>query len=357
MLPGVKRTVLVSPINWGLGHATRVIPIIRLLKKSGFNVVIGAYGSSSVLLKKECPDCVHVELKGFNPYYSSSFSQSFALMVQSCSFLFWKIREHKRTKKIVKDHNIDFIISDNRYGVRHKNIRSVIITHQLSPKLNGLLKLFEGAAARFFKKWIARFDECWIPDVSDTPGISGVLSENRYGINNVKRIGILSRFNKCVEPAGHKYKYLAVISGPEPWRSLLEKDVLVLFSAFKEKCAIVRGVPEGGGREYDVDGITYFDHLDSEALNNLMCSSENLLCRPGYSTLLDLFKIGRRALLVPTPGQPEQEYLAGHLSTHFGFLYVEQKDITSVDTSTFRLYEKNFNLLSSNLNEKLPVEI
>ena len=353
MLPEGKKTVLVSPLNWGLGHATRVIPLIRILKASGVKVIVGAYGRSALLLKKECPDCVHVELNGFTPAYSRKFSQSFALMMQGFRFLFLKHKEYELTKRIVREHDVDMIISDNRYGVRHDHVFSVIITHQLSPLLNGGLSLFKGAAARFFKKWIDRFDECWVPDVTGVSGISGLLSVNRYGIKNVKHIGVLSRFNKCSTPVDHGYEFLAVISGPEPWRSLFEKDLTSLFTKFKAKSAIVRGVPDKDEEEYTNDGITYFNHLDAGELNTLMCRSDNIICRSGYSTLMDLFKIGRRALLVPTPGQPEQEYLAVHMSAGFGFLSVDQKNIAGVESSVFSRYEQYFTPVKESLPEFL----
>ena len=101
-------------------------------------------------------------------------------------------------------------------------------------------------------------------------------------------------------------------------------------------------MPEGKEEKYTIDGVTYFDHLDAVELNALMCRSENIICRSGYSTLMDLFKIGRRALLVRTPGQPEQEYLALHMSSEFGFLSVDQKNIGGIESSVFGLYEKYF---------------
>ena len=354
MEAGEKKTVLVSPLDWGLGHATRIIPLARLLQEQGFKVVIGSYGRSAVLLKKELSGCIHVEIEGFSPRYSSSFSQSLALMFQSLSFLYRKRKEHERTAQVVKEHDVDLIISDNRYGVRQKGVRSVIITHQLSPELNGFPGFFKGIAARYFSKWISRFDECWVPDIPEGPGISGRLSANRYGIKNVKRIGILSRFEKCKEAERYEYDHLAVISGPEPLRTMFEKDVTELFSRLGGRSVVVRGLPEGDIKGRNINGITFFDHLDAVKLNSTICRSRNIVCRSGYSSLMDLFRAGRRAFLVPTPGQPEQEYLAEHLSASFGFITVEQKNISGIDTAIFEKFDRNIDTTNMDLSLKLP---
>ncbi len=347
-----QKTVLVSPLNWGLGHAARMVPLIRKLIGQGQKVIIGAYGDSATLLKKEFKECIHVELKGFTPVYSSSHSQTVALMRQSVKFLFHKSREHKRTKEVVKKFGVDLIISDNRYGVWYKNIPSVLVTHQLSPALGRRFRFFERPVSRIFNRWIRKFDECWVPDVPGENNLSGKLSNNDLDLN-IKYAGLLSRFKECTQNFNFRYEYLAVISGPEPWRNKFEKDLIRLFGNLPGNSVIVRGVPEGSSEEYEYNGITMFDHLETDALNSLMCNSRNIICRPGYSTLMDLFTAGRRALLVPTPGQPEQEYLAGRMRERYGFTVIEQADILNADVKTLLKYGQDLTPLKNDLLEKL----
>ena len=347
-----QKTVLVSPMNWGLGHAARMVPVIRELLGQGQKVIIGAYGDSALLLKKEFEECTHVELRGFTPVYSSVYSQTFALIGQSLKFLFHKIREHRKTKEIVRNYNVDLIISDNRYGVWCKKIPSALVTHQLSPALGNRFKFLESFVSYIFSHWIKNFNECWIPDVPGKNNLSGKLSKNDFGLN-VKYSGILSRFNKCMQNFDFEYEYLAVISGPEPWRSIFEKDLVRLFGNLSGRSVIVRGVPGGGNEEYNYNGIILIHHLETDALNMLMCNSRNIICRPGYTTLMDLFTIGRRALLVPTPGQPEQEYLADHMHESYGFTKIKQHDVLKTDVKSLLKYERNIVPLKNDLLEKL----
>ncbi len=346
-----QKTVLVSPLNWGLGHATRLIPIINILIKKDHNVIIGAHGGSAALLKIEFPQCRHIELKGFTPSYSRKHNQSLALILQSIPFLFHKIIEHQHTSKIVSEHNIDIIISDNRYGVRNENIPSIIITHQLSPEISNNYKWLQKTVSFFISSWIKRFNQCWIPDISETPNISGTLSSNPFNLNNVKHCGLLSRFQVCTSKTNYTIDNLAIISGPEPWRYLFEKDILNFFKSIPGKSVVVRGLPENKTSENITDtNITIYNHCDTRMLNELICSSRNIICRSGYSSLMDLLTTGRRALLIPTPGQPEQEHLAKHLSNHHKFTTIHQPNLRTTNSSVFNYYEKS---LTPYLNKSL----
>ena len=330
-------------MNWGLGHAARVVPVIQLLHEKGCHVLIGAYGSSASFLKKEFPECQHVELKGFTPFYSKKHSQTFALFLQSISFLYHKIKEHVSTARIVTEYNIDLIISDNRYGVRNKNVPSVLITHQIKPELNGIFKRLQKIVSYFITLWIKRFDQCWIPDISGRPNLTGSLSENIFHLNNITYTGILSRFDKCKTAGRFSVDYLAIVSGPEPWRTMFEKDLTTLFKKLKGRAVIVRGLPDNNIPEKPAEGnIAFFNHLDTRKLNELICSSRNIICRSGYSTVMDLFATGRKALLIPTPNQPEQEFLAEHLAECFKFRTISQDGLTGIDPGFFDNYKSSF---------------
>ncbi len=338
-----QKTVLVSSLNWGLGHATRLIPIIEGLTQKGYSIIIGTYGESGALLKSEFPQCTHINLRGFTPKYSKKHSQSLALSLQAIPFLFHKAKEYQQTVRIVSKYGIDIIISDNRYGVRNKNIPSIIITHQVSPVLNKKSNWLRKVVSYFISSWIKKFDQCWIPDISETPNLSGTLSDNTFHLNNIKTIGLLSRFKACTVKDEYTIENLAVISGPEPWRSLFEKDVLRLFKQIPGKSVIVRGLPENKteGNTPDTNLIVY-NHCNGSTLNELICSSRNIICRSGYSSLMDLFATGRRALLIPTPGQPEQEYLAKHMANMHEFDSISQQQLKITDLSVFNNYERNF---------------
>ncbi len=352
-MSGLKqKTVLVSPLNWGLGHATRLIPIIEVLIKKGHKVIIGAYGGSAALLESEFPQCKHIELRGFTPSYSKTHSQSLALILQTIPFLYYKKKEYNLTSKIVSKENIDIIISDNRYGVRHKNITSIIITHQLSPELSNNYRWLQKSVAYFISKWVGKFNRCWIPDIAESPNYSGILGSNTFHLNNVTHIGLLSRFNACQAKNEYTIDNLAIISGPEPWRALFEKEIISFFKKTTGKSVIVRGLPKNDTGESISDrNITIYNHCDSEMLNRLICSSRNIVCRSGYSSLMDLFASGRRALLIPTPGQSEQEYLAEHMARMHNFISIRQKHLMTSNLSIFNKFEKNFTPYS---NKKLP---
>ncbi len=345
-----QKTILVSPLNWGLGHATRLIPIINVLIKKGNTVIIGAYGGSAALLKSEFPQCEHIELKGFNPSYSKNHSQSLTLLLQSISFLICKIKEHRHTSRIVSEHNIDLIISDNRYGVWQKNIPSIIITHQLSPELSNNYKWLRKVVSFFISSWVNKFNRCWIPDIPVTPNLSGTLSSNTFNLNNVTSTGLLSRFHACPTKSNYTIDNLAIISGPEPWRALFEKDIINLFKKIPGKSIVVRGLPENKISENITDtNIAIYNHCDTRMLNKLICSSRNIICRSGYSSLMDLFATGRRALLIPTPGQPEQEHLAKQMACYHKFITIPQQYLKTTDVSVFNNYDKQFTPFVNNI--------
>ncbi len=343
MLGSKQKTILVSPLNWGLGHATRVIPIIEVLIEKGHKVIIGTYGGSAALLKSQFPQCKHIELKGFTPSYSKTFSQSFALILQVIPFLFYKIKEHISISNIVSKQNIDIIISDNRYGIWHKKVISIIITHQLSPELSNGYKWLHKSVTFFISRWVRKFNRCWIPDIAESPNLSGILSNNPFHLNSVTSIGLLSRFKACTSDANFAVDNLAIISGPEPWRCLFEKDIINFFKNSNGKSVIVRGLPKKNIEKSKTENnITIYNHCDSDTLNKLICSSRNIVCRSGYSSIMDLFAAGRRALLIPTPGQPEQEYLAKQMVIEHKFTSISQQQLSTSDLSVFNNYKKNF---------------
>lgn len=304
--------ILVSPLDWGLGHASRCIPVIHQLLEAGHKVTVAGYGRSLILLQKEFPNLGFVELKGFSPSYSQTnmILHLFLLLPQFTSTIF---REHRDLKSLVKLNHFDIIISDNRYGLWNNQIRSILITHQVMVKCPSWLKFAEYPIYRVSRLMISRFDECWIPDYKASPGLSGDLSHKYPLPGNAKFIGPLSRFRQSEtypENETPDGKITAIISGPEPQRSLFEDIVTRQLGQINQQSTILSGKPESINR-LNIDGeVKILSHLPTEEMNSLIKSSSLVICRSGYSSIMDLHALGSKALFIPTPGQTEQIYLA-----------------------------------------------
>lgn len=319
------KRVLVAPLDWGLGHATRCIPIIRALHECGCEVILAGSGSSLALLKQEFPQLKFEELPGYQPTYPASGSMMIKLALQAPKFLRAVLKENSAIEKLVDKHQIGLVISDNRYGCYSRKVPSVFITHQLNllaPAGWGWLAVFANYVTHIF---IKRFSECLVPDF---PGsiLSGRLS--RAESQQLKFIGPLSRLNKSPQTNG--YDLLAIISGPEPQRTLFEQLVIREIIKSGKKTLIVRGVM-GTERKMIADGVEVVDHLNSEKLSEAMAASKMILSRSGYSTIMDLAKLGKKAIFVPTPGQTEQEYLAQRFKEMQVAYFMDQKLFSLTD--------------------------
>jgi uncharacterized protein (TIGR00661 family) len=305
--------ILISPLDWGLGHASRCIPIISQLIKAGHKITVAGYGRSLILLQKEFPNLDSVVLQGFSPSYSRTGNTLLHLVLLLPQFIGTIFREHSKLKSLIARYHFDIIISDNRYGLWNKQVRSIIITHQVMIKTPGWLRFAEYPIYLVSRLMISCFDECWIPDYEESPGLSGDLS-HRYPLpKNAKFIGPLSRFNQS-EPASENEvadrKIIAIISGPEPQRSLFEDLLISQLTETKTPTTIITGKPESENTVVTESTLKILPHLSTEDLNSLVYSSSLVICRSGYSSIMDLEALGAKALFIPTPGQTEQIYLA-----------------------------------------------
>ena len=319
----MKRAIIFGVLNWGLGHATRSVPIIRSLIGLNFKVIICSDGDALILLQKEFPTLQFVELPGYKVRYDFR-SMVLNMMRYSIGMLKAIHREEKILKELVKKHQADFVISDNRYGFHHKNVKSIFITHQLNIPSRKKWQTF--TANKFLRQFIKRFDVCWVPDLEGKINLSGQLSHDVSVSIPIQYIGPLSRFSRV--DAAQKYDVAFVLSGPEPQRTTLENMILDQQSDLKGKCCLVRGTEAALERSYNQNGnLEIFDLLESESLEKRISESRLLVCRAGYTTIMDLVAMQKSAVLIPTPGQPEQEYLASHLTTQFpNFSFVHQDD-------------------------------
>ena len=303
-----KKRILVAPLNWGLGHATRCIPIIRALIEQNFVPVIASDGDALHLLQKEFPKLEHYSLPSYKIQYSKyPFLLKFKLLSNTPHILRTISKELKRTEDLLRTKNISGIISDNRWGVRSRLVPSVFITHQI--------QVFSGSTTFFSSKiqqaYINKFDECWVPDLSGTINLSGKMSHLKKPGIPVKYLGILSRFEKEELPI--EYDILVLLSGPEPQRSILEKIMFKEMKDTNEKIYLVRGVVEEIQKIEKKGNFTVCNFMTSRELESLINSSRLVISRSGYTTLMDLAKLEKPCFLIPTPGQPEQEYLARRL--------------------------------------------
>jgi uncharacterized protein (TIGR00661 family) len=322
-----KKRVLVAPLDWGLGHATRCIPIIYSLLEQNFEVIIAADGLVKNLLKKEFPDVVFTHLKGYNIRYSNQKRWlPLRLLGQLPGLLCSIFQEQQWLKAISKEYRVDLIISDNRLGLYHSTIPCIYITHQLQIKTGK--RFTEWLAQKIHYFFINKYNTCWVPDNAIGNDLAGALSHPRQlPAIPVKYLGPLSRFEKV--SIEKKYDLLLLISGPEPQRTILEKVLLHELKGFTGKVLLVRGLP--GNTETAItntDTITTADHLSATDLNTAIEQADWIICRSGYTTIMDLVKLGKKAILIPTPGQTEQEYLADYLLQQKRLYSVLQKDFS-----------------------------
>ncbi len=296
-----NRKVLVAPLNWGLGHASRCIPLIHDLIEREHEVVLASDGVPLDLLTKEFPNLSSIELPSYNIDYTGGFTLSFLRQLPK---VLKAIKKEKHlVAKLHQEHQFDLIISDNRYGVRHDKVKSILLIHQLQIKF-GIPGIQEIGRA-INRRMINRFDECWIPDFPDHRSIAGDLSKT-YGIENAKYIGPLSRLS--LEKKEAKQDIGIILSGPEPNRSQLEHKLYEQLKNTKYSISIIRGTSESSTEDWSAH--TSIDLGNTEDIKQLIETSRMLITRSGYTTMMDLYSYKLPTILIPTPGQSEQEYLA-----------------------------------------------
>lgn len=324
-----KTRILVAPLDWGLGHATRCIPIINELISLHCEVLIAASGDSFFLLKKEFPSLVILRISSYKIKYSrNKKGLPFKLGVQVPGIIFSIWKENLWLKKIITKYEIDAIISDNRFGLYNKYIPSVYITHQLLVKTGNIF--FEEIIKKIHYHFIRKYNYCWVPDFKEN-GLAGELSHQENKPSNISYIGPLSRF-ELLNDVPKLYDVLISISGPEPQRTIFEKIILSQLNNFNKRILFVRGLPnENANLKTGNESVKIVNHLSGDELNKAFQQSQIIISRSGYTTIMDLVKLGKNAVLVPTPGQTEQEYLSKYLMKKNIFYAVEQ-NIFSLDT-------------------------
>lgn len=316
-------TILIAPLDWGLGHATRCVPIIHELIKLKVTVIIAAEGPVKVVLKKEFPELKIIPLKGYHINYSKTKAGFFSKLILQSPKIFNAINyEHNWLIRVIKTHKIDGVISDNRFGLWTKAVPCVYITHQLNLHSPNIALTILGQKVHY--NFINRYTECWVPDYEEN-GLAGKLSRpmNLPHIP-LKYIGPLSRLQKKNVKKG--LDIFVALSGPEPQRSILEKILAPQIKQSGLRCVFVRGLPGETKTSYaDNDNFKMYNHLPSDKFSEWMQKAQWVICRSGYSSIMDLAVVGPKAILVPTPGQTEQEYLAETVQAQHFFMAAKQE--------------------------------
>ncbi|NII24260.1 UDP-N-acetylglucosamine--N-acetylmuramyl-(pentapeptide) pyrophosphoryl-undecaprenol N-acetylglucosamine transferase [Pseudoflavitalea sp. X16] len=308
-----KPLVLIAPLDWGLGHTTRCIPLIRELINLGCDVIIACNSTQKELLQQEFPTIPYTHLAGYDIRYGQTRWITFARLVLQSLKILMKIKQEKRwLRHFLTSRPVDALISDNRFGLYTTGIPTVFMTHQLGIK-TGLGSFADLVARRWNYRRIERFTTCWVPDKAGNPSLAGELSHPaRMPAVPVAYIGGLSRFTPCTgntEAGG----LLIILSGPEPQRSIFEALLLQQVKDYKGRVTIVRGLPLATALPAAPENCTLLNHAPAAVLHTLICPATLVISRCGYTTVMDLLKLHKKTILVPTPGQAEQEYLAHYL--------------------------------------------
>ncbi len=351
-----KGTVMVCPLNWGMGHAARCVPVITMFQRYGLMVVVaggepvlhylkGVFGTT---VRYYClPDIqVSYPVRG-------SFALKMLWQLPRVVYNIWK--EHVFVQRLIETTGARLLVSDNRYGLFSGKTKTIFITHQLFIKAPHGFQWLESVLFRGSQWFIRRFHTCWVPDFYGAENFSGDLSHRRT-LPGVRFVGPLSRFYDIDEaeeqnplPDGFPEEFvLVMLSGPEPQRSMLEKNLLRQFCAIDDPVVFVRGLTYSmydgpfhlnvqqdhmkGNIAPDANAMHIgFDRLPMLQLAYLIRRCTMVVCRPGYSTIMDLAVFGKKALVIPTPGQTEQEYLARRMHEQGWVLSVTQ-DHVSIST-------------------------
>ena len=316
-----NKTILIAPLNWGLGHATRCIPIIKALQENNYIPIIASDGIALELLRKEFPYLQMLELPSYQIEYAKNGKNfKWKLLMNSPKMIEAIWNEKKIIRNWVEKYTIDGIISDNRLGVYSEKVPSVFVTHQLNVMTGNTTWITSKLHQQIIKKYAA----CWIPDFSGFPNLTGDLGHVKNNSLKLKYIGPLSRLRKKETPK--QYDLMIILSGPEPQRGLLEEKLKEEVLKYDGKVVFIKGIIEKGQHKEQIGNVTYYNFMNTRQLEQIFSESDAVLCRSGYTTIMDLAKLEKKAFFIPTPGQYEQEYLAEKLKREGLVPYAKQDD-------------------------------
>ena len=356
--------ILICPLEWGLGHAARMIPLARRLQEMNNNIFVGSGEEHLSLFRQELPGVSYINFPGFRPMYSGLLPQYLVLLLRTPVLLFHIINEHFRLKNIIRENAIDIVISDNRFGLWNRKITTVYITHMPLIPFPKPFRFLEIVGILLHRIIIKKFSLCFIPDLPGELNVSGRLSHGIKLPDNVKYIGILSRFGSCgsklnKNPVQFQHNTV-ILSGPEPQREILKQKLAGLLKEQNPPTIILEGRPDKTRAIVRSDNILFYNHLPESEIKDVITGSDSIIARSGYSTIMELISLNCSALLIPTPGQTEQEYLAEYLSEKGWFFSIPQgkikEGITLLSNKAIwsgEIVELSSMLLTEALNELL----
>ena len=309
--------ILIAPLNWGLGHAARCIPLIHSYLSKGDEVVLGGDGDSLLLLRRTFPDLRVVDLPSLelryddDPQQRSFYWRAIPLLIR------FTLADWYYLRQVLAREKFDMVISDNRFGLFSRDVHSVYITHQLYPILPKRLRVFQPFARALHAYIYRRYDEVWVPDYEEVNGcLSGDLSHGGRFDKKAKYIGPLSRFQgEAGIEKNNTYRVVAIISGLEPQRTIFEREIIQRFENQEDQILLVRGKMGTPQTVIQKNAITIVPSISDKDMVAAVRGAEKIIARSGYSTIMDLHALGvlEKAELHPTPGQSEQEYLSSLL--------------------------------------------
>ncbi len=322
------RRILISPLNWGFGHAGRMIPMALELRKRGNEVIFGVDGSLIHVLEKDLQGITIISVPGARIHYSRFLPQYICISLQIPLLIVSAFREHSLLKRLVRELKPDIIISDNRFGFFHKEVYSVFVTHQLRIQFPGLLRFLEPVAVRINRKIISRYDLCLVPDFPGKENLSGRLSHDVKLPSNVFFTGPLSRFSRTETGSADislpQSYFCLILSGPEPQHSLLLDKISRVLPGIH--LVVLSGTPVTCDLK-DNHFITMIINPDTSVMVRVISESLVVISRAGYTSIMELVSLEKGGILIPTPGQTEQEYLGRFHDGHNGFITMRQNKL------------------------------
>ncbi len=307
---------LIAVLDWGLGHASRSLALAKQLVLAGEKVSWAAAGAARHFLVQACPEQTIHSLPAYQiQYYGSNMHWNIARQLPK--ILRTVLQEQLVCKQLVRDLKVDRLISDSRFGAWSANCDTVFLSHQLNP-IFGL-----PFVDILYRRWLQKFDSIWVPDHAGPNRLSGKLSDPT-AYKNVTFIGPLSRFSDAFQTSqvpnlsttampieeASPFDLVCLLSGPEPQRSKLETMLRKILPQVPGKHILVQGKPNNVAEDQIHGNYQVVSFTDWQQTQWLLEKGRYIICRSGYSSLMDLQALNKTALLIPTPGQTEQVYLA-----------------------------------------------
>ena len=299
------KTIYYAVLNWGLGHASRSSVIIQQLIHNN-KIILFSSGNALNYLKQMFPNVNCINMNCPEITYPKGKSLWFSMLKQKSKFNTILKQEQKSvTMHIDSELESALIISDNCYGFYHCKVKSILLTHQLNIKS----PFFQNYLQKKIRSLFYPFHEIWIPDFEGEKNLAGELSHPAFSKIPCHYINPISNY-KSLAPTAIRFEYCAIISGPEKQRTIFENEVIRFFTNKKSPCLLIRGITENKKLELNIPShITVINFAAGSTLIEMVNKSSIIICRSGYSSIMDLYSCQKKCILYPTPGQTEQEYL------------------------------------------------